>query len=179
MRILGIDPGLHTTGYGIIEGKGVSISLIEAGYIRTNPKEEMQSRLAHIHKAIGKIIRKFKPDVLVLEKLYAHWKHPTTAYILGHARGIICVSAQENGVEVVEYAATRIKKAVVGNGHAAKSQIQRMIQGILRLKLLPEPADVADALALAIGHSYMVQQTMTLTSQNRKNHYPIAGRRKW
>ena len=158
MRILGIDPGLHTSGYGMVEGWGLKISLIEAGYIRTNPKEETESRLEHIHKAIEKIIRKFKPEVLVLEKLYAHWKHPTTAYVLGHARGIICLSAKENNVAVVEYAATRIKKAIVGKGHASKLQIQRMIQGLLKLAVLPEPADVADALALAIGHSYMTRK---------------------
>ena len=158
MRILGIDPGLHTSGYGVVEGRGLKISLIEAGYIRTNPKEEPESRLEHIHKAIEKIIRKFKPEVLVLEKLYAHWKHPTTAYVLGHARGIICLSAKENNVAVFEYAATRIKKAIVGKGHASKLQIQRMIQGLLKLAVLPEPADVADALALAIGHSYMTRK---------------------
>ena len=158
MRILGIDPGLHTSGYGMVEGWGLKISLIEAGYIRTNPKEETESRLEHIHKAIEKIIRKFKPEVLVLEKLYAHWKHPTTAYVLGHARGIICLSAKENNVAVFEYAATRIKKAIVGKGHASKLQIQRMIQGLLKLAVLPEPADVADALALAIGHSYMTRK---------------------
>ena len=158
MRILGIDPGLHTSGYGVVEGRGLKISLIEAGYIRTNPKEETESRLEHIHKAIEKIIRKFKPEVLVLEKLYAHWKHPTTAYVLGHARGIICLSAKENNGAVFEYAAPRIKKAIVGKGHASKLQIQRMIQGLLKLAVLPEPADVADALALAIGHSYMTRK---------------------
>ncbi len=158
MRILGIDPGLHTTGYGLVEGRGLKIMLVEAGYIRTNPKDALTSRLAHLHKALDAIIGKFKPEVLVLEKLYAHWKHPTTAYVLGHARGIICLSAKEHNVEMVEYAATRIKKAIVGKGHASKMQIQRMIQSIFSLKALPEPADVADALALAIGHSYMIRK---------------------
>ncbi|MEK6564833.1 MAG: crossover junction endodeoxyribonuclease RuvC [Candidatus Omnitrophota bacterium] len=156
MRILGIDPGLNTTGYGVIEGEGFKISLIEAGYIRTNPKDKIEVRLEKIHRALNKIIAKFKPGVLVLEKLYAHWRHPTTAYVLGHARGTICLSAKENNVELVEYAATRIKKAVVGQGHASKAQVQRMIQNILSLNTMPEPADIADALALAVGHSYMV-----------------------
>lgn len=158
MRILGIDPGLHTTGYGLIDGQGLKIRLVEAGFIRTSPKEGMQSRLGHIHRAIDKIISKFKPEVLVLEKLYAHWRHPTTAFVLGHARGIICLAAKQNNIEVVEYAATRIKKAVVGRGHASKLQMQRMIQDTLCLKTLPEPPDVADALALSIGHSYMVSK---------------------
>ena len=158
MRILGVDPGLHTTGYGLIEGNGLKVTLVEAGYIRTKAVEKTQNRLEHIHRAIGAIISKSRPEVLVLEKLYAHWKHPATAYVLGHARGIICLGAQENNIEVIEYAATRIKKAIVGDGHASKLQIQRMIQNILGLKALPEPADVADALALAIGHSYMVRK---------------------
>lgn len=158
MRILGIDPGLHTTGYGIIEGDGLKVGLIEAGYIRTNPKNDLESRLGHIHKALDRIIKKFNPEALILEKLYAHWRHPATAYKLGHARGIICLAARQNGLEVNEYAATRIKKAIVGNGHASKIQMQRMVQSQLGLASLPEPADVADALALAIGHSYIVSK---------------------
>ena len=162
MRILGIDPALHTTGYGLIDGQGLKISLIEAGYVRTSPKDSLPGRIEHIHRAVNKIIRKFKPEVLVLEKLYAHWKHPTTAYILGHARGAVCLAAKENNLEVIEYAATRIKKALVGEGHASKLQMQRMIQGMFSLKVLPQPADVSDALALSIGHSYMVQQTTVI-----------------
>lgn len=155
MRILGIDPGLHTTGYGLIKGEGLRVILIEAGFIRTNPKDNLPMRLGHIHRAVNKIIRKLKPEVLVLEKLYAHWKHPTTAYILGYARGMVCLAAEENNLALFEYAATRIKKALVGNGHASKLQMQKMIQELLTLKTMPEPPDVSDALALAVGHSYM------------------------
>ena len=158
MRILGIDPGLRITGYGLIDGEGLKVRLVEAGFIHTNSKNDLQSRLEHIHRGLDKIIRKFKPDVLVLEKLYAHWRHPTTAYVLGHARGIICLAAQQNNVELAEYAATRIKKAIAGNGHASKLQLQRMIQNLLFLKTLPEPPDVSDALALAVAHSYMVNK---------------------
>lgn len=158
MRILGIDPGLRITGYGLIDGQGLKVNLVEAGFIRTNSKNDLQARLEHIHRGLDKIIRKFKPEILVLEKLYAHWRHPTTAYVLGHARGIICLAAGQNNVEVAEYAATRIKKAIVGSGHASKLQVQRMIQNLLFLKTLPEPADVSDALALAVGHSYMVNK---------------------
>lgn len=155
MRILGIDPGLHTTGYGVINGQGEKVGLLEAGYIRTRPRDSIDSRLEHIHRAIDKIIHKLKPDVLVLEKLYAHWRHPATAYCLGQARGIICLAARENDIELAEYSATRIKKAITGSGHAPKTQVQRMIQHLLSLQDVPEPPDVSDALALAIGHSYM------------------------
>ena len=156
MRILGIDPGLNTTGYGIIEGLGLKVRLVEAGFIRTNSKQELNSRLEHIHRGIVKIIAKHKPAVVVLEKLYAHWKHPATAYLLGHARGVICLAAQENNLAVVEYAATRVKKAITGAGHASKSQMQRMIQQTFSLNAIPEPPDIADALALAVGHAYMM-----------------------
>jgi crossover junction endodeoxyribonuclease RuvC len=158
MRIAGIDPGLLTTGYGLIDSQGLKVKLIEAGYIRTNPKEKIQSRLGHLHRAIGAIISKFGPDVLVLEKLYAHWRHPATAYALGQARGVICLAAKENNIELAEYAATRIKKAIVGRGHASKMQVQRMIQHFFSLPQAPAPADVSDALALAVGHSYMIRK---------------------
>ncbi len=158
MRILGVDPGLHTTGYGAINSRGRDFSLFEAGYIRTNPRQPLEARLVHIHRAIDKIIHKCRPDVLVLEKLYAHWRHPATAYTLGHARGVICLAARENNIAFVEYAATRIKKAVVGKGHASKAQVQRMIQSLLSLRETPNPPDVSDALALAIGHSYIVMK---------------------
>lgn len=155
MRILGIDPGLNTTGYGVIEGEGLKVSLIEAGYIRTDPKQELNNRLEHIHNNVVKIIRRFNPRIMVLEKLYAHWRHPVTSCLLGHVRGVICLAAKENSLPVREYAATRIKKAVVGQGHATKAQVQSMVKNILSLKVLPEPADISDALALAIGQAYM------------------------
>jgi len=155
MRILGIDPGLNITGYGLIEGSGLKINLIEAGFIRTTSKDNTSVRLERIYRSLNKLIDNVKPEVLVLEKLYSHWRHPTTAYVLGQARGIICLAAQQNHIPIVEYPATRIKKSVLGKGQASKLQIQRMIQNLFSLKALPKPPDIADALALAVGHSYM------------------------
>lgn len=155
MRILGIDPGLRVTGYGLIEGKGLRVRLIDAGYITTKSKDGLDMRLEKIYRAVDKLISESSPDAMVLEKLYSHWKHPTTAFVLGHARGIICLAAKQYGIPLVEYSPTRIKKAVLGSGHCSKSQVQRMIQNILSLKALPKPPDTSDALALAIGHSYM------------------------
>ncbi len=94
---------------------------------------------------------------MVLEKLYAHYHHPTTAYLLGHARGVIYLAAAEAGIPVVEYAATRIKKAIVGKGQASKYQVQRMVGNLLNLKKMPEYMDVSDALALAIAHSNIIK----------------------
>lgn len=157
MRILGIDPALAITGYGVIDAKRNNLSLLEAGIVTTSPKEILTRRLDKIYRATKKLISDTKPDVMVLEKLYAHYRHPTTAYILGQARGVICLACATENVLLVEYAATRIKKAIVGKGLASKNQVQRMVANILNLNSLPKYTDVTDALALAIAHSYMIR----------------------
>jgi len=155
MRILGIDPALAVTGYGVIDAKKNNLSLIEAGIISTHPKEALPKRLDKIYRGVKKLISDTKPDVMVLEKLYVHYRHPTTAYILGQARGVICLACATENIGLVEYSATRIKKAIVGKGLASKSQVQRMVASTLSLNCLPKYDDVTDALALAIAHSFM------------------------
>lgn len=161
MKILGIDPALTITGYGLIEtGKG-KLFLIEAGIIKTSPRHALPQRLNKIYCAIEKLILDTQPDVLVLEKLYAHYHHPVTAYILGQARGVICLAcARSDNLPLVEYAATRVKKAILGHGLASKYQIQKMVAGILNLDSLPKYTDVTDALALAIVHSYIIRSKL-------------------
>jgi len=153
VRILGIDPALSITGYGAIEVRNRQVSVLEAGIITTSSRHDMCSRLNKIYLAVEKLISDAKPDVVVLEKLYSHYRHPTTAYILGHSRGVICLAAARSKVPLVEYAATRVKKAIVGKGLAQKYQVQRMVAHMLGLKALPRYMDVTDALALAIAHS--------------------------
>ena len=153
MRILGIDPGLGTTGYGIIEDK--TFKLIEAGIIKTQPNTPIQDRVKKIFDEISKIIKEHKPNVLVLEKIYSHSRHPTTAILMGHARAMACLVCGKFNVKLINYPSTRIKKAVTGNGHASKHQVQRMVQNLLRLKSPPEPVDVSDALAMALSYYYM------------------------
>ena len=148
MRILGIDPGLGTTGYGIIDGNDFKI--IEAGIIRTKSGAPVQERIKKIFDEISGIIEEYQPGVLVLEKIYSHSKHPATAILMGHARAMACLVCGKFGVELVNYPSTRIKKAVTGNGHASKQQIQRTIAMLCRLPKPPEPPDVADALAVAL-----------------------------
>ena len=157
MRILGIDPALRVTGYGVIDFKGNKLSLVEAGIIRTSPQHKLPQRLDKIYQAVTGLIFDLKPDVAVLEKLYAHYRHPTTAYILGQARGVICLASETCNIPLFEYAATRVKKALIGKGQAAKYQVQRMVVNILRLKQLPRYSDVTDALALAIAHSSIIK----------------------
>jgi len=157
MIILGIDPALAVTGYGVIDAKKNNLSLLEAGIITTASKEALPKRLDRIYRAVTKLISDTKPDVMVLEKLYAHYRHPVTAYLLGQARGVICLACASGNIPLVEYAATRVKKAIVGRGLADKSQVQRMVAGTLHLARLPRYTDVTDALALAIAHSYIVR----------------------
>jgi crossover junction endodeoxyribonuclease RuvC len=157
MRILGIDPALTVTGYGVIDCKQNRLSLLEAGIVTTSSKQMLTERLHKIYQVIKKLIFDTKPDVLVLEKLYVHYRHPTTAYILGEARGVICLACATGGIPLVEYAATRIKKAIIGQGLASKLQVQRMVASLLNLKTLPKYTDVTDALALAIAHSYIAR----------------------
>jgi crossover junction endodeoxyribonuclease RuvC len=172
MRILGIDPALTITGYGIIEinagpkskcGSGKNdFSLIEAGIISTTPRQLLPERLYRINSAIKKLITDTRPDVLVLEKLYAHYRHPVTAFLLGEARGVICLACAECHIPMVEYPATRVKKIIVGAGLAGKYQVQRMITDTLNIKQLPKYTDVTDALALAIAHSHILKNRLKI-----------------
>jgi crossover junction endodeoxyribonuclease RuvC len=157
MRILGIDPALRITGYGIIEPVGNNLRLVEAGVITTPMREPLPQRLAKIYCAIINLIEEFRPTEMVLEKLYAHYRHPTTAYLLGQARGVICLISAQKNISFFEYGATRIKKAILGKGLASKYQIQRMVASLFKLEILPKYSDVTDALALAIAHSYILK----------------------
>lgn len=158
MIILGIDPALTITGYGVIDVNYKNkLSLIEAGIIKTSSRQYVPQRLGKIHRAIVSLISETKPDVMVLEKLFAHYHHPTTAYILGQARGVICLASAEKNIPLIEYAATRIKKAIVGRGQASKHQVQRMVTDLLCLGQVPKYNDITDALALAIAHSNIMR----------------------
>jgi len=154
MRILGIDPGLQCTGYGVIEGEPGDLKpkLIEAGVIRTNAKDKIDRRLKDLYHGFIEVVDEVKPDQCVLEKLYAHYRHPTTSILMGHARGVICLGCGEKNLPLTSYAATRIKKAISGKGNASKIQVQRVMQHLFELKEPPEPYDITDALALAVAH---------------------------
>ncbi|MFA5143914.1 MAG: crossover junction endodeoxyribonuclease RuvC [Candidatus Omnitrophota bacterium] len=160
MRILGIDPGLQVTGYGIIEDSSTSpnhdnFKLVEAGIIRTRSKTPVQVRITKIFDEISGVVAEHRPGVLVLEKIYSHYKHPTTAILMGHARAMACLVCGKFDIKLMNYPSTRIKKAITGNGHASKCQVQRMVQSLLKLKDPPEPVDVSDALAMAISYCYI------------------------
>lgn len=153
MRILGIDPGLGITGYGLIETSGKDLKVIEAGVIRSNDRFKIEKRLLEIYKKIENLIEDTKPHVAVLEEVYSHYKHPRTSILMGHARGIICLAVERQNVQLVNYPSTRVKKAITGRGHASKEQVQRTVTSLLNLKKISELADVTDALALAMAHA--------------------------
>jgi crossover junction endodeoxyribonuclease RuvC len=158
MRILGVDPGLGITGYGIIEADKERFKLLEAGIIDNSSRLSLLDRLSRIYRSIQDIIGEYKPTDLILEELYSHYKHQMTAIAMAHARGVIALTAGGTpNMRLVNYPAKRVKKALTGNGNASKLQVQRSVQGILGLKKLPAPSDVSDALALAIAHVYIIR----------------------
>lgn len=149
MRILGIDPGLKLTGYGVIDWRPSRPALIDAGVIRLKARAALADRLVELECELDGLLDEHKPDVCAVEQLYAHYRHPRTAMLMGHARGVILLSARRRGVQVEQFAANRIKQSLTGHGHAGKAQMQRAVQAQWRLPRPPDPPDVADALAVA------------------------------
>jgi crossover junction endodeoxyribonuclease RuvC len=155
LRILGIDPGLNITGYGVLEADGGRLRLCEAGVVRGKTRGSLTKRLAEIHAGVAEVISSLHPAVMAIEELYSHYARPRTAILMGHARGVICLAAAQADIPVVHYSATQIKRILTGSGRASKSQVQRAIQRELALSSVPEPPDVADALAAALCHYYL------------------------
>jgi crossover junction endodeoxyribonuclease RuvC len=150
MKILGIDPGLKVCGYACLEADSETEELAEAGVFRTSDGSAIEAKLDQIAEDTKSLLEKFKPDVVAVEELYSHYAHPRTAILMGHARGVILQRCAEVAVEVKSFSSTRIKKSITGNGRASKEQMQKTIQTLLSLPDVPEPADVADAIAVAI-----------------------------
>ena len=159
MRILGVDPGLQITGYGCVALDGSAPRLIEGGVVRSAAQQPLEQRLLELYRGIADVCRELAPDVVVVEDLYAHYAHPRTAIIMGHARGVLFLAAAEQGIPATSYGATRIKKSLTGNGRSSKAQVQAMVQRALSLTTLPEPADVADAIAVALCHANVLAHT--------------------
>jgi len=150
MRIVGIDPGLRVCGYAVIETARAGGKLVEAGVFRTDTNSTIETKLNQISKDAGTLLSKFRPEIVAVEELYSHYAHPRTAILMGHARGVILQKCAAAAIQVKSFSATRIKKSITGNGRASKEQMQRAIQTVLSLPELPEPSDVADAIAAAL-----------------------------
>jgi crossover junction endodeoxyribonuclease RuvC len=156
-RILGIDPGLNTTGYGVIETTSRGVKLIEAGVIRGKTRGSLEARLKEIHEGVVEVIASLKPNILAIEQLYSHYERPRTAILMGHARGVIILAASLAGIPTKHYAATQVKRMLTGAGRASKAQMQNAICREFGLLKPPEPPDVADALAIALCHYHITR----------------------
>jgi len=162
-RVLGIDPGLNITGYAVIERAGGKLNLVEAGVVRGKSRGDLSARLKEVFEGVSDVIASLKPTALAIEELYSHYERPKTAILMGHARGVICLAAEQAGLSIRSYAATQIKLLLTGNGRAPKSQMQRAICHEFGLAAPPEPPDVADAMAIALCHHYLSNKTAEAT----------------
>ena len=151
MVVLGIDPGTAVTGYGVVAGEPFgSLSLVECGVIRTNPHDPLPVRLREIYDDVRDLIVRHRPDAMSVEDVF-YAKNVRTTVVLGHARGVILLAAEQRRLLIHEYAPAEIKKAVVGTGAATKEQVQFMLTRLLRLKAVPNPSDAADGVAAALA----------------------------
>ncbi len=150
-RILGIDPGLRTTGYGVIEFASGRARLVEAGIVSPKASGTLEHRLRELHEGMCAVVTSTSPDAIVIEELYTTYKNPLTAIMMGHARGVLCLAGAQHGVPVYTLAHSLVKRALIGSGAARKDQVNKMVTELLGLRRRPEPNDVSDALALALA----------------------------
>ncbi len=152
-RILGIDPGLRTTGYGVIDASARGMRLVEAGIFGPPATAPLEKRLAALHAGLAELILATSPDVMVIEELWSSYKNPTTAVLMGHARGVLCCVAGMHDVAVAHLAHAQWKRALAGSGAASKERVGMIVAHLLGLAAVPEPIDVSDALALALAYA--------------------------
>ena len=151
MRVLGIDPGSETLGWGVVDGSGTKYSLIAFGTVKSNPKQAFSKRLLNIYNGVAEVIAEHSPDVLSVEDTF-YAVNVGVALKLGQVRGIMLLLAEQRGIDIAEYAPRLIKQTVVGYGNADKNQVGQMVKILLKLREVPTPHDAADALAIAICH---------------------------
>ena len=169
MKILGLDPGLRVTGYGVIEKTGSTLSYITSGCIKS-PDGELPDRLKNILNSVQEVISRFAPGEVAVEKVFVN-VNPQSTLLLGQARGAAICAAVAQNLPVSEYTALQVKQAVVGNGHATKDQVQEMVKRLLKLSGHPSP-DAADALACAICHAH----GGTLGGMSTRGYRVVGGR---
>lgn len=150
MFVLGVDPGLSTTGYGLVESVHPPKPVV-AGVVRTDPGADVSTRLAELHDGLWQVFQEHRPDAMAIETVFTN-RNLQTAISVGRASGVAILLAGKAGIPVFEYVPTAVKSAVTGNGAANKKQVQTMVAQLLSLSELPRPADAADALAIALCH---------------------------
>ena len=162
MVILGVDPGLNATGYGVVAVEGSAYRVIDAGAICPPRRQLLPERLDDLRRGLVDVISRHRPAIMVLEMVFTHHRYPATAALMAHARGVACVTAQEHGLTVAEYPPARVKQAVTGNGNASKVQVARMVAQWLGALDPDLSLDATDALALAVAHAHMDGQKRQL-----------------
>jgi len=153
-RILGVDPGLRTTGYGVVDVRDGALRLVEGGVLQPDAKAPLEQRLLQLHDAMVEVVVATRPHCMVVEELWTAYEHPQTAVLMGHARGVLALVAGAHGVALHDLAHAVVKRALAGSGAATKSQVKGMVVQLLGLASPPQPDDVSDALALAIAFAF-------------------------
>lgn len=157
-RVLGVDPGLNVSGYGVVEFRSINqIEVVEAGVLKSGSSKDLGKRLQKLSDGIRDVITSLAPAAVAIEELYSHYQRPRTAILMGHARGVLCLAAATANLAVHHYSATQIKRVLTGNGRAPKSQMQLAVARQLNLNDVPEPPDVADALGVALCHCFLTE----------------------
>lgn len=169
--VVGIDPGLNTTGYGVLNVQTTPPSLVEGGVIRGGAPGNLPVRLQALYRGMTDLLSHLSPICVAIEELYSHYERPRTAILMGHARGVICLAAAERNIPIVHYSATQVKKVLTGSGRSPKAQMQRAVARELKLAQIPEPPDVADALAVAICHAYLGRALPQMILSGRKQQH--------
>lgn len=157
MNVLGIDPGLVNTGYGIISSINNNFELIDYGVIKTNSKDKLSNRLKIIFNEVNQLINKYNPKVLSIEEIF-YSKNVKSSLLLGHARGVAMAAASVNEMLVYEFAARKVKQSLTGNGNAHKDQVRFMVKNLLKMNEAPQSEDASDALGIAL--CYMFQNKL-------------------
>jgi crossover junction endodeoxyribonuclease RuvC len=167
MRVLGIDPGSETLGWGVVDGVGSKYTFVDYGTVRSDPREAFSKRLLNIYDGVAKVLDAHSPSVLSVEDTF-YAVNVGVALKLGQVRGTMLLLAEQRGLEIAEYAPRLVKSTVVGYGNADKNQIGQMVKILLGLKSVPEPHDAADALAIAICHFHHAGATEKIAAAARK-----------
>jgi crossover junction endodeoxyribonuclease RuvC len=162
--ILGVDPGSHVTGYGLIQSNGERNTLIESGVIQLDIRDPLSEKLKEIFEGLHKIIKNNRPQQFAIEQTF-YSKNAKSALIMGQARGVAILAAARANLPIGEYSPKEVKCAIVGTGNASKSQVQFMVQKLLKLKDPPHPSDAADALAVALCHAQRIKRDLLLSNR--------------
>ncbi len=161
VTVVGIDPGLANTGFGVVARRGGELAALDGGVIATRPQQDLAARLLEIHRTVGELLDHYAPVAVAMESLF-FGRNTTSALAVGQARGVVLLAAAERGIACTDYTPQQIKGAVCGSGGADKAQVQRMVQLLLRLTEPPRPDHAADALAAAICHVNHVPMSLAL-----------------